>query len=203
MVEPLDPKKWVTAVGDTHEELGFGFNMGLNLIIYVQYATKLPTMTCDIIIYSTTPPNFLAHSWFTHIFLWGRSWSKLLLAKLLGIAQGTKIIPIPKPQLLTISNPVQWENPKVAPNRTNSRGQTMRSWVLVSVWFWPHYQSHQNGILSLGLSSLGSGDLETWKLRVRPKQTEVCRSLAKKCVFMLGDPHEELGFGLPMGLHLR
>ena len=29
------PKKWITAVGDTHEELGFGFNMGLNLIIYV------------------------------------------------------------------------------------------------------------------------------------------------------------------------
>ena len=29
------PKKRVTTVGDTHEELGFGFNMGLNLIIYV------------------------------------------------------------------------------------------------------------------------------------------------------------------------
>ena len=27
-------------VGDTHEELGFGFNMGLNLIIYVLQATN-------------------------------------------------------------------------------------------------------------------------------------------------------------------
>ena len=52
------PKKGIAMVGDTHEELGFGFNMGLNLIIYVQYATKLPTMTCDIIIYSTAPPIF-------------------------------------------------------------------------------------------------------------------------------------------------
>ena len=40
-------------------------------------------------------------------------------------------------------------------------GAFLESWDLVYIWFSSHYHMYQNGILTFGLSSWGTGDLGT------------------------------------------
>ena len=59
------------------------------------------------------------------------------------------------------------------------------SWVLVYIWFSPHYYMYQNGILTFGPSSGGTGDLGTPNLATSAKRACFTHYLGH---FGQGDP---------------